>query len=140
VVGVIKNFWIYYLMKNARNYEWVWQHSHLSLYFFFKKLFLKKSNPKHSDFFFFFTFYIISIIFYYYSNNNNKKTLQNKTFSLFYKTIPNIFILYITLITSYYYSNKKFHNTTIYQTHPSVLSNNVDMTIWINSKFFILFL
>jgi hypothetical protein len=69
----------------------------------------KKTNKKHFNFFFFFfTFYITSIIFYYYSNKKKKNLLQNKTFSLFYKSIPNFFIFYITLITSYYYSNKNF--------------------------------
>jgi hypothetical protein len=63
----------------------------LPIYLFFSK----KSNPKHI--FFFSHFYITSIIFYYYSKKKN--SLQKKTFSLFYKIIPNIFILHIISIT-----------------------------------------
>jgi phosphatidylglycerophosphate synthase len=82
------------------NHCTVWQPFSLPLFSFFLLL-PKKSTPKHSNFFSLFILYQSCFI-----TIQIKNPLQNKTFSLFYKIIPNFFILYITSITSYYYSNK----------------------------------
>jgi hypothetical protein len=52
------------------------------------------------------------------SPQTKKKKLQNKTFSLFYKTISNFYILYHINHFSLLFK-QKFHNSTIYQTHPA---------------------
>jgi len=95
-----------------------------SIFFISSKI---KSNKK----LLFFTFYITSIIFYYYSNK--KIHYKIKLFSLFYKTVPNIFIFYITSITFYYYSNKYSTITTICQTS-SALPLKPWMYVFLSSK------
>jgi hypothetical protein len=91
-----------HLPEFSSNIECLATLSSPSLFFF-----TSPKKVKSKTFLFFFSLFISYQPFYITIQFLKKKNpLQNKTFSLFYKTIPNFFILYITSITSCYYLNK----------------------------------
>lgn len=93
------------IMRNSTQRVYVFGNTLISSLFF--SLLSKKSNLKHSNFFIL-TFYITLIIIFLITIQLKNNSIQNRSFSFSYKTIPNFLIFYITSITFYYYSNKNF--------------------------------